>query len=491
MKSIYNQRTLLWIIGVLQPVSAAEVHAYMSIAFEGPGGLPNVERLQKLCMKQENDGRVLRVIRDPDLFSLTTEGNNFLSRDRRYSRDKARLFLLKNARRDRIELSRGGTASGLGGAAPPSDARPIIKGREAKKIGPVVPSGQSYWPRFSEQLIDQTGLLQPSRDIPYLPMLSFADAKQVCLAAGGSGDEHKLDYHTLGLMLGISPRLIVQIALRPERHYRSFNLPKKGGGTRLIESPRTFLKVIQQFLVDYYLNGLAVHQSVHSYRRDHSIISNAIQHCGKAFVANIDIQNYFGSIELNEIIKLLRRSGYDAKSAEIVGQLCTKDGVLPQGAPTSPALSNSYLFEFDSAMLEKCAVKQLAYSRYADDISISGDGKGAIDEMIAFARDFLADKFNLIVNEDKTRIASRHGQQKVTGVVVNEAPRPPRKFRRQVRTAFNNAPRMGEVKSELVRQLSGYLSYLSSFDQLAQTPELSNYRLVLSGLRHRVPANPE
>jgi hypothetical protein len=487
MKPILNQQTILWIIGVLQPVSAREVTAYISAVLKNAGQLPEVEQLQKFCLEQSAIGRLLRVTREPDLFSLTTKGNDYLTKKHRHSRDKARLFLLKDARKGRINVSREGTASGLDGVAPSVDERPIIKGREANKPGPVVPSGQAYWPRFSQQLIEETGLSQPSRDIPFIPLLSFADAGQVRLAADIEGSTHELDYHSLGLMLGISPRLIVTIVVKPERHYRSFDLPKKGGGTRPIESPRTFLKVIQQFLVDYYLNGLPVHGSVQSYRKNYSIISNAEQHCRKPFVANIDIENYFGSIEVAGVINLLRRVGYDAKSADIVGRLCTKDGVLPQGAPTSPALSNAYLLDFDTAISEQCIARKLTYTRYADDITISGKDKDEILQMIAFARDFLLKEYSLVLNEDKTRVASQHGQQKVTGVVVNESPRPPRRFRRQVRAAFYNAFKEKIANKETIDRLNGYLSYLNSFAMLSETEELSEYRNILFDLRKRIP----
>jgi len=435
-------------------------------------------------MEQSAQSRLIRVVRDPDLFSLTAKGNNYFTREHRYSRDKARLFLLKDTRKSRVFSSREEIAIELGGDTPSADARSILKGREANKSGPVVPSGHSYWPRFSKQLIDETGLSQSSRDISFLPMLSFADTSQLSLAIGRLGAPLQLDSHTMGLMLGISPRLIVQIIRNPSRHYRNFELRKRGGGTRPIASPRTFLKVIQQFLADYYLSGLPTHECVQSYRLGRSIISNASQHCGKAFVANIDIQNYFGSVDRNDVVQLLRHAQYEVQSAEIISFLCTKDGVLPQGAPTSPALSNAYLYKFDEAISVQCAARGLTYTRYADDISLSGDDRVHIVEMIQYARDFLRGKYGLLLNEGKTRIASHNGQQKVTGVVVNEAPRPPRTLRRKVRAAFNNASKNDAVVGkEMTLKLAGYLSYLSSFDDLRNSPELVKYRRILTEIK--------
>jgi len=427
-------------------------------------------------------GQLIRVWRDPDLFVLSMQGNQYLSENQRKNRDLTRIFLLKDARKDRLYLSREGDAAGSGGAAPSTDTRPTIKGTEANKLGLFVPQGQPYWPRFSQQLSEETGPSQPSRDIFPL-FLSFASSTQLALACQQSEESLKLDFTTLGLMLGISPKLIQQIFRRPERHYRSFQLPKRTGGFRPIESPRVFLKVIQQFLADYVLAGLPVSEAVCSYRPGTSIIDNARQHVGVDYVANIDIENFFGSIENSGVQTLLARNGLGDVSAALVAGLVTKDGVLPQGAPTSPGISNSFLLTFDQDMLSDCQRQDLRYSRYADDITISGADRDAIVGMIRTARERLVGDYGLRLNEDKTRIASRHGQQKVTGLVVNEKALPPRKFRRRVRAAFHNAYRQGRVDVDRLRHLAGYLSYLKSFQELRGTPELNEYERMLRGLR--------
>lgn len=483
MKSVFNQQLLLWTIGVLQPVSLAEIHAYWAVIFKDAGRLPDVELLKKLCGEQLKDVRIIRVDRKNNLYSLTERGNLFMSQERRYARDRARLFLLKETRKDRVQKLREESASGLGGVAPSADTRTSTKGREANKTGPVVPSGHSYWPRFNWQLFKDTGLQQASRNITPLSLLSFADNKQLALACGKEVDKLQLDFRTIGLMLGISPGLVVQIMVKPDKHYRSFEIPKRGGGTRNIESPRTFLKVIQQFLADYFLSGLPIHDSVHSFRQKHSIVTNASQHCQKPFVANIDIENFFGMIRSQGVQKLLRDSGYSEKEADIIGGLCTKWEVLPQGAPTSPTISNAYLFEFDETLSQLCQDRKLAYSRYADDITISGSDLDKIKEVIGLSEKLLFEKYELKLNKSKTRIASQYGQQRVTGVVVNETPRPPRKFRRNVRAAICNAARSGDVSAEQINRLNGYVSYLESFDVLRGTKEIDMHRTNLIELR--------
>tara|TARA_R110002072_G_scaffold121666_5_gene255778 strand:- start:171 stop:1616 length:1446 start_codon:yes stop_codon:yes gene_type:complete len=480
MKSVFNQSTLLWVIGILQPVSAPELAKYLKLVLDSAGHLPDEDKLHKLIMRQEQAKRVIRVARNPDLFSMTSLGNAYLTKEERHSRDKARLYLLKDARKARMYSSREVPDTGLGGVAPSVNARPLTKEREVNIIGPVVPSGQLYWPRFSKQLNAETGLSQASRDVS---LLSYNTPQQLSIAIGEDIADLTLDYNAIGMMLGISPRLVVGLTRRPERHYRSFELPKKGGGIRTIESPRVFLKVVQQFLADYYLSGLPVHASVHSYKKNASIISNATNHSGKEFVGNIDIENFFGSIHKSRVVQLLRENAYDAISSGIISSLCCSDGTLPQGATTSPAISNAILIAFDQAMHEKSTARGVTYTRYADDISLSGQDKDAILELINYARGYLHDEYGLRLNSDKTRIASKHGQQKVTGVVVNEGLRPPRKFRRQIRASFHKVKCSNAVHEDTIKRLKGYYSYLSGFSSLKGTQELQAYRLILDQLK--------
>lgn len=480
MKTTLNTITMLWIIGVLQPVSAEGIAAYLRSTFEDESLHVDVDILKKFCLKHAANMNLIRVSRKPDLFSLTVKGNGNFTKKQRHERDKERLYLLSLSRRARIHMSREVLAKGLDGVAPSADTRTSIKGREANKLGPVVPSGQVYWPRFSKKLLNQTCRLQPSCDTLPLPLLSFADAKQLAIALNQESVD--FDVSSLGLMMGISPRLIVQMCWKPARHYRTFSLRKKSGGERTIDSPRVFLKTVQQFLNDYFLNGLPVHECAEAFRTERSILTNASRHVGKAFVANIDIKNFFPSVSAQRVLDLLKENSYTDRAARMIVHLCTKDGALPQGAPTSPALSNAYLYSFDGNMNLECDFEGLKYSRYADDITISGEDKGKILKMIRRARSLLR-SYGLELNENKTRIASAHGQQRVTGLVVNQAVRPPRKLRREVRAAFHDLSNGAKISNEEIKRLAGYVSYFSSFEELRETREIATYREILSGYK--------
>jgi retron-type reverse transcriptase len=296
------------------------------------------------------------------------------------------------------------------------------------------------------------------------------DPKQLVVARGAKGLPWA-DFTSLGLMLGISPQLILQIYARPDRHYRSFTIPKKDGNLRKIEAPRVFLKVIQKFIADYLLQKLPVHGSVHSFRHKRSIVTNASRHTGRRWVASIDIENFFNSISIMAIYRLMKTNGFDNNSARVIAALTTFMGHLPQGSPASPPISNAILYEFDMRFDTFCARSGLVYTRYADDITISGSNIHSINLAVSEAKQDLLTNFGLSLKSDKQRIISNCSQQRVTGVVVNEKAMPSRKFRREIRAALNNAINSSEISEKDFKRLSGYISYFKSFPQFISTAE--------------------
>ena len=262
--------------------------------------------------------------------------------------------------------------------------------------------------------------------------------------------------------------------VRPERNQARKPMVKKGG-----EQLR--------FLLDYFLMALPVSERVFSFRPNVSIADNARQHIRRNFVGNTDIENFFGSITQTQVVKHLHANGFDVGSSTLISKLVTKDAVLPQGASTSPIISNSLLFNFDNQVAAICKNNNLVYTRYADDIVVSGDNKGAILVLIDFVKMELLQTYGLRINVEKTRVSSKHGQQKVTGLVVNELGLPSRQFRRRIRAKFHNAKVGTEISQNEINSLSGYLSYLMGFDELRNSAELTRYREILKDLKQAMP----
>ena len=185
------------------------------------------------------------------------------------------------------------------------------------------------------------------------------------------------------------------------------------------------------------------------------------------------------------IIDLLRKNGFGEQLSKTIARLTSLNDGLPQGAPTSPILSNAYLYSFDETAAQISKNTGLHITRYADDITISGKNKGLITNVITLFEQELSGK-GLGLNAKKTRIASRGGQQRVAGVVVNDKALPPRKLRRRVRAMFHQANNYPEEHVEKYNILGGYLSYFNSFPALKGGPELESYKKILKSLSNNV-----
>jgi RNA-directed DNA polymerase len=220
------------------------------------------------------------------------------------------------------------------------------------------------------------------------------------------------------------------------RTYREFTLPKRSGGTRTISAPCNDLKSMQRLIHRRLLKRLPVHPSVTGFRPGYSIASNAACHVGKRVVVRMDIREFFASTSARRIQDYFAQIGWDRPSAKLLTRLCTHEGGLPQGAPTSPVLSNVVNFAMDArldGLAKKC---HATYTRYADDItfSFSEDQRDDHAVVIHSTKDIVRDVGGYTLHQKKKlRILRPHQQQRVTGIVVNEKLALPRSTRRWLR----------------------------------------------------------
>jgi retron-type reverse transcriptase len=238
-------------------------------------------------------------------------------------------------------------------------------------------------------------------------------------------------------------------------HYRKFYIPKKSGGNRLISAPMPRLKHVQYWILENIFNRIPVHPAVHGFALQRSIISNAQPHIGKAVVVNIDVKDFFPSIHYKRVKGLLQQLGFSEKIAVILALLCTEavteevtiDGqhyfvqkgnrVLPQGAPTSPAITNILCYKLDKRLQGLANTNQCQFTRYADDITFSFDNPGTNAQQLVWRiKKILADE-GFTVHPDKIRIMRKGAHQEVTGIVVNEKAGIPRKKLRQFRAVLH------------------------------------------------------
>ena len=231
--------------------------------------------------------------------------------------------------------------------------------------------------------------------------------------------------------LGISAKPLYAVSNNLSKHYRKTKLPKKGGGFRNLSVPDEVLKSIQKRIAEVLLIHMPVSRYAKAYRFGSSTLRNAKHHIGKQVVLKLDILHFFDSIRYSTVKDKVFPENIFAEPLRILlTMLCYYKDALPQGAPSSPAITNIILYEFDEQIGQWCWERGIAYTRYCDDMTFSGDFDPA--EVIRFIRLELK-KMGFLLNEQKTKIQRPGRQQTVTGIVVNERLSIPTDYRRKLR----------------------------------------------------------
>ena len=243
--------------------------------------------------------------------------------------------------------------------------------------------------------------------------------------------------------------------------YITFEIPKKSGNPRSISTPITSLKIIQRKLCQILTSVYKPKPSTHGFTENRSIITNASKHTKQRYVLNIDIENFFSEIHWRRVRGLLMARPYSCNEeiATILTKLVCYKGILPQGAPTSPIISNMICAKLDSQLQRLAQKYQCVYTRYADDITFSTSKPRFPPHIAWFSKE--AEKLNLgdelqsvikengfKVNNAKTRLQYRSCQQEVTGITVNEKLNIKREYIRQVRAMLHAWEKYGLEHAE-------------------------------------------
>jgi len=219
-------------------------------------------------------------------------------------------------------------------------------------------------------------------------------------------------------------------AVRPQ--YTRFNIPKRSGGTREILAPVPEVKKLQRQLLRRVLAKLKAHPNVTGFERNFSIVSNAVPHVDKEMVIHLDLKDFFTSTTAKRIEQFFRAIGWNSDAAELLTELVTYKGSLPQGAPTSPRLSNLVNFKMDTRLTALAEKFDADYTRYADDLTFSLNrvaGEVRANEIIHAVKEIARDEGYALHIHKKLRISRKHDRQFVTGLVVNKKVNLPRSRR--------------------------------------------------------------
>ncbi|WP_336742940.1 reverse transcriptase domain-containing protein [Aureimonas altamirensis] len=227
-----------------------------------------------------------------------------------------------------------------------------------------------------------------------------------------------LDTLHLARLVGFSEHFLFSVSTSAGHFYREYEIVKKSGGFRTINEPLPTLKAVQKVIVADLLRDVEPHKAAKAYRKNHTLRGNAVIHRRRPYMLKIDIKNFFSNIDQHAIYTLFYDLGYTSQIARLLTGLCILNNGLPQGAPTSPLLSNLVLRKFDEAVFAQCVERNIFYTRYADDMVFSSTADD-LQSLIPFIRKQLKN-YRLEINEKKTVFAGTGARKYVTGIVVNE-----------------------------------------------------------------------
>lgn len=232
-----------------------------------------------------------------------------------------------------------------------------------------------------------------------------------------------------------------------EKRYKQFTIPKKNGGERSIASPTKGLKLAQYKLFLLLRDNVLFKPCVKGFVLNEGVVKNAYEHKKSRWVLNVDIENFFGSINFGRVRGIFMAKPFEMSEevANLIAKICILDNGLPQGSPTSPIIANIIASSLDNKILKLAKKYRLSYTRYADDITLSSysffptsiakleDGETTLGDI--FENVFLKSGFK--VNYSKVRLQGAGARQEVTGLVVNKKVNIPVEFKKNIRSAIH------------------------------------------------------
>jgi len=256
---------------------------------------------------------------------------------------------------------------------------------------------------------------------------------------------------------------------RIEVSYREFGVPKRTGGMRWLADPNGALKAVQRRILHRLLRRLRAHDAACGYERGRSIVANAQPHCGAAVVLKMDIREFFHSTTADRARAYFRAIGWKKPAADLLTKLCTHENRLPQGAPTSPRLSNLVNFHLDARLSALAAAFNGQYTRYADDMTFSlpEEDREALRAFIRVTKVVCREAGYTLHQKRKLQVRRAYERQQVTGLVVNHRVNLPRRTRRWLRAVEHHIA-TGRQSTLTANQLQGWHALRRMIEQTAE-----------------------
>lgn len=292
-------------------------------------------------------------------------------------------------------------------------------------------------------------------------------------------------------------RPLMRAGAGPGSPYVEFEIPKATGGVRTITAPRAPLRKVQRTILDAILAKVPTHDASHAFTKARSIVTNAAPHQKKRVVVKLDLVDFFPSIHHRRVVGLFEQLGYGNAVAKQLASLTTFrpknaggetawPGLLPQGAPTSPAIANLVARRLDRRLAALAKKSQATYTRYADDLTFSFDEEPKSLGRFLWWVDQICQQEGFVENTKKRRVLRAKSQQRVAGIVVNDGLHLPRAERRRFRAILSNVAKHGlesqaRGRDDFAAYLRGYAAFWNMVEPQRGAAVLKQVEALLAG----------
>ena len=289
--------------------------------------------------------------------------------------------------------------------------------------------------------------------------------------------------------LGYSAKTLYGLSNSLEKHYHTVYVPKSDGSKRKLSVPDLILKLVQKSIADNILIQYPISTYAKAYKSGSSVLKNARPHIGKKKILKLDIEGFFDHILYSQVKDIVfYKEKYSEPIRILLTMLCYYQDALPQGAPTSPTITNIIMYDFDEAVGTFCRDKGVAYTRYCDDMTFSGDFDEK--EIISLVKNELS-KLGLYLKNRKTVVIPATKSQRVTGLVVNEKINIAKEYKKKLRQELYFIKKFGfdshldkigiSDKEQYLLSLKGRIAYV--LQTIPNDDEFIGYKNFLNSIR--------
>ena len=225
--------------------------------------------------------------------------------------------------------------------------------------------------------------------------------------------------------------IVASMIATPASFYRSFSIKKRRGGERIINSPFASLDFIQKKIYQSLYHDERFHHSAYAFVKGKNAILHAKEHISSSELLTLDIEDFFGTITQKKVIQALDVIGFSSAASFYISSLCCLENKLPQGASTSPLLSNIIFTPVDIRLSALARHFGVTYSRYADDLAFSGEKIPF--KLYSYISEILASS-GFSINNEKTNFKKYNSKKIITGVSISSGSlKAPKKYKRELR----------------------------------------------------------